>query len=83
MATRNKKNCEQKQPVMSSVFRMLVERMVAKFRDEPDKTLEFPTSLNKEQRDFVHNFVVKCQGLRTRTAGNGRNLNTAAFIDCS
>lgn len=72
MASKCNQFQDDKQPVMSSGFRMVVERMVAKFVDAPSETLEFPASLNKDQRDFVENFVYKAFGLKSKLVGRGK-----------
>lgn len=63
--------CGQKQPVMDSEFRMLVERMILKFREDPDEKLEFPKTFNKQERDFIQNYVYKIPGLKSTTIGKG------------
>lgn len=62
----------EKQPVLGSAYRMIIERMIAKFLDDPSESLEFPATLTIEQRDFVRNYIFKCQGLKSKCTGKGK-----------
>lgn len=72
---------DEKQPVkiLSAGFRMVVERVVAKFVNTSSETLEFPATLSKEQRDFINNYVFKSHGLKSKSAGKGPNLHIVVF----
>lgn len=78
MESQSKKS-EEKQPVLNSAFRMLVERIVSEFADTNQVTLEFPKTLQKEQRDFVYNYVYKFNGLRSKLVGSGPNVRIQVF----
>lgn len=65
-----KKQNESKHPVLSAGFRVVVERLVEKFIEAPDEELKFPTTLSKEQRSFIEEYVFKF-ALLSKIAGKG------------
>lgn len=65
---------DKKPPVMSANFRMAVEKMITKFVDSSSEVLEFPSTLTREQREFIDNYAFTSHGLKSRIIGKG-NLN--------
>lgn len=66
----NWKKGEDKQPVLSSQFRMAVEKQISKFIDSGAESLDFPCFLSVEQRNFVNEYAYKL-GLKAKSTGKG------------
>jgi len=59
------------QPVMRSDFRMAIEGIIANFLTSSEENLEFPSTLSKDERSFIHNYIYK-HGLKSRCIGKGK-----------
>jgi R3H domain len=60
----------ERRPVLSASFRMAVEKQVTRFVASADETLDFPSTLNNHQRNFIQEFIFK-YGLHSAIVGKG------------
>lgn len=67
----NKLANKQVHPVQLADFRIAVEKILLKFLESAEETVEFPYYLNKEQRMFVHEMCHKL-GLKHHDKGTGK-----------
>jgi hypothetical protein len=64
---------EEKQPVLKSKFRMVVEKQISKFIDSGADSFDFPCFLDIEQRNFINEYAFKL-GLKAKSTGKGKHI---------
>ena len=65
------KKDEKKQPVLSSQFRLAVEKQVKKFIEGSEDSFEIPVFFSANQREFINEYSYSL-GLKCKFEGKGK-----------